>query len=172
MSLVSAESIKEPKIEVTLPIWLKVVVGLILALLFVGVASAPIASNPIKLTILGLYSVILLGLANKTLKGNYLVTLKANNDGLYFQTSEANTYFHVPWSSIGVIEKAIFPLNSRGIRVEVTSDYKAIVKNTEYIGNVIEIENRLFIYTIPQLNDRDKLIDKLLSFKCGLNGEA
>jgi hypothetical protein len=165
MSLVSAENIEEPKIKVTPPVWVKAFVGLFLAFLLVIIAGSPIDSVPLKFTILFLYSAVLLRVIRKHIKGNYLVTMQANHHGVYFQTTEEKTYYHLPWSGVGVIEKTIFPLNSRGIRVEVTGDYMAIVKSTDQIGNVKEIENKLYIYTITQLNDRDILIEKLLRFK-------
>lgn len=91
--------------------------------------------------------------------------MQVNRDGVYFQTDKIHHYFFVPWRSIGKIEKAAFPLNSRAIRFEITSEYASSVRSSDLLGNVLAEGDKVFIYTSPQLHNRDKLIDKMLDFK-------
>ena len=83
-----------------------------------------------------------------------------NKKGVYFQTKNINKYFFVPWINVGVIEKANFPLNKRGLRIEITGEYSTLLQNNNYVGNVKNENNRTYVYTITQLLNRDKLIQK------------
>ncbi|MEJ2691841.1 MAG: hypothetical protein P8166_02010 [Candidatus Thiodiazotropha sp.] len=165
MSLVSVETIKTPKMAVAPPKWLMVIVASMFLLIFVALFFIPIDSTPLKIAIIGVCGVVLLAIANRARGGNYLVTMQANRDGVYFQTDRDQSYFFIPWRCIGAIEKAAFPLNSRGLRFEITGEYKNIVRDTDLVGNVMSMEEKIFIYTIPQLNDRDKLIEKIIHFR-------
>lgn len=165
MSLVSAESIKTPKMEVAPPKWIMIIVASLFSLVFVALFFIPIDSTPLKIALVGIYGVVLFAIINRAWRGNYLVTMQANRDGIYFQTDKAQSYFFVPWRCIGTIEKAAFPLNSRGLRFEITGEYKNIVRDIDSVGNVMSVDEKIFVYTIPQLNDRDKLIEAMIHFR-------
>ena len=167
MSIVFSKDIEEPKILVTPPKLVKAIVFGLLLILFVAIACLPMDSIALKIGILLAYGLVLLGIYRNICYGNYLVTMQGNSEGLFFQTDDKKKYFHVPWVFVGAIEKTTFPLNSRGLRIEVIGEYKKIVANTVAIGNVRNIENKIFIYTTPQLMDRDKLIDRLFGFMLG-----
>ena len=165
MSLVSAESIPSPKIEVAPPKWALMIVASLFLLIFVALIFIPIDSAPLKIGVISIYGVVLLALVNRARGGRYLVTMQVNRDGVYFQTDQPQRYFFVPWRCIGAIEKAAFPLNSRGLRFEIIGEYKNIARDIDFVGNVMSVEEKVFIYTIPQLNDRDKLIEKMIHFR-------
>ena len=76
-------------------------------------------------------------------------------------TDETNRYFHIPWANVGVIEKAVL----RGLRIEVIGAYKDEGRHATLAGDIRCIEDSVFVYTIPQLNNRDNLIDNLIDFK-------
>ncbi|TCK17172.1 hypothetical protein DFR30_0393 [Thiogranum longum] len=165
MSLVLSNEILEPKLKVAPPkivIW---IFGIILSIAIVLVIYSPIASVSIKGAIAAVIALILFGIVKNQKKGNYLATMQANNAGLYFQTDEQNLYYYVPWKYIGVIEKAVFPLNSRGLRIEVIEEESKKLKDMNQVGNIREENGRTYIYTIPQLLDRDKLLNDLMKFK-------
>ena len=105
MCSVSEENIKGPKINVTPPMWVKIIVGLVFILLLIALAYSPIDNVILKLLLIGTFSAVLIGILRKAIKGNYLVTMQANDDGLYFQTDNERRYFHVPWSCIGLMGK-------------------------------------------------------------------
>jgi hypothetical protein len=151
--------------EVAPPKWVMTIVASLFLLVYVALFFIPLDSMPLKIAILGLYGILLLALIYKVRSGNYLVTMQINRDGVYFQTDKAQNYFFVPWRCIGAIEKAAFPLNSRGLRFEITGEYKNIVRDIDFVVNVMSVEEKIFIYTIPQLNDRDKLIEKMIHFR-------
>lgn len=165
MSLVPAKSIKTPKLKVTPPLWVKIAVGSALLLVFLAMFFLPAGLGFLRTVILSAYGMVLVVIVIRALDKNYLVTVQANRDGLYFQSKRTSRYFFVPWRCIGVIEKAEFPLNKRAIRIEVTGDYKGSISRTEHIGNVLSVEDRIFIYTAPQLNDRLMLIDEMNRFR-------
>jgi hypothetical protein len=165
MSLVPVKSIKTPKLVVTSPKWVKVAVGSVLVLLFIALFLIPLNSTPIKVGIAGLYVAVIFSVFKKVRDTIYAVTMQANRDGVYFKSDRAKYYYFVPWRCIGRIEKAAFPLNARALRLEITGEYRSGVQTNDSIGNVMSVEDRLFIYRNPQLNDRDKLIDKLLYLK-------
>jgi len=151
--------------EVAPPKWVMMIGASLFLLIFVALFFIPIDRTPLKIGIIGIYGIVLLALINRARGGNYLVTMQANRDGVYFQTDEVQSYFFVPWRCIGAIEKAVFPLNSRGLGFEITGEYKNIVRDIDFVGNVMSVEEKIFIYTIPQLNDRDKLIEKMVHFR-------
>ncbi len=167
MPLVSARNIEDPKMVVAPPTWVRIAIGVALVAIFALIAVLPIASSILKVAALIIYGVVLLGIARNALVGSQMATMQANDEGVYFQTDDASRYLLVPWDNIGAIEKVVFPVNKRGLRLEVTGPYRDVVETTEHVGNVQAIEDRVFIYTIPQLNDRDRLIDMLLAFKRG-----
>ncbi|MBI1424758.1 MAG: hypothetical protein GC149_15035 [Gammaproteobacteria bacterium] len=163
MPLIAANEISEPRLKVSPPAAVFALVWIIfVAILFVFL-MAP--DSFVKYSLVAVWGLVLLAVLRKQLMGNYLVTLQANRDGLYFQTSKANQYFHAPWKNVGQIEKTLFPLNSKGLRVEITGDLVESIKHAEDAGNVGTEGGRTFIYTIPQLNNRDKLIKRLESFR-------
>ena len=164
MTLVSSKEISKPKLEVTPPVLLKVAIGCVLLAVLVFFVLIPMNSL-IKTVILLVYGIVLFLFIKKLSGGDYLVTMQANGDGLYFQTHRENDYFHLPWEFVGKIEKALFSVNSQGIRIEVTGDYQSVVRTTDAIGNVRIDKDKMYIYTLPQLLDRDKLINNLLEFK-------
>ncbi len=163
MRLVAANDIPMPRYELTPPWWA-------LALywpVFIGagllVHQLPIDNEVLRITALGLnWSVVILVLLN-TLRRDRLVTLQANHEGLFFQTVRHDHYFFVPWEAVGRIEKAVFPLNSRGLRIAISEDYAEAAGKA--VGNVTNEGGQSFIYTIPQLRNRDRLIETLNGFR-------
>ena len=139
--------------------------GFILSVAVVLVIYSPIESIAIKGAMAAVIALILIGIIKNQKKGNYLATMQANNAGLYFQTGKQNQYYYVPWKYIGVLEKAVFPLNSRGLRIEVIGEESKKLQDLNQVGNIREENGRIYIYTIPQLRDRDKLLDALMRFK-------
>lgn len=165
MRLISAAKIDAPKIRVSPPAWVFVLFWVVFIAILYAFSKAQLANVFVKYLLIVVWGIVMLGVLRNQLKGNYGVTLQANRDGLYFQTSDANQYFYVPWENVGKIEKAVFPLNSRGLRIEITGDLVESIQNSKDIGNV-RIENgHTFIYTIPQLRNRDRLIERFESFK-------
>jgi hypothetical protein len=165
MAIVAARDISEPKIKVSPPMWFiggltLIVLGVLASVLYLSVEN-----TLLKFVIIGVIFLILAHVVSLQLRGNYMVTMQANSNGLFFQTDNYSQYFHVPWDNVGIMEKAIFPVNRRGLRIEVTGSYIEQVLNTEKIGNVRTEGGRTFIYTIPQLQDRDKLINRFLALK-------
>ena len=165
MSLIAAAQISEPKLKVSPPAWVFVFVWAIFVAIFIFFYAAQPANPYVKYSLEAVWGLAMLGVVRNQLKGNYLVTLQANSAGLYFQTSDANQYFYVPWKNVGQIEKAIFPLISRGMRIEITGDSARSVANSDDVGNVRIEGGRTFVYTIPQLHHRDRLIKQLESFR-------
>lgn len=134
-------------------------------MLVVMIFNLPIERQLIKYAAALMICLVCIGMIRNQLKGNFLVTLQANKSGLYFQTDDVNRYFYVPWQDIGLMEKAIFPVNKRGLRIEVTGGSLARLEGSEHVGNVFAKNDRTFIYTIPQLRDRDKLIRRFNALK-------
>lgn len=167
MAIVAASEICEPKIKISPPIWLIGGLTLIVFSMLAPMLYLLIENTLLKFVIIGVIFLVVVRVVSLQLKGNYMVTLQANSNGLFFQTDNYNQYFHVPWENVGIMEKAIFPLNRRGLRIEVTGAYIEQVLNTDKIGNVRTEGGRTFIYTIPQLQDRDKLINRFLALKSG-----
>ena len=165
MSLVPVESIKNPKLLVSPPRWVWISVISLQLLIFCALFFIPIGSMPVKGTLLALYAIVIMALVKKAKKTNYLVTMQVNRDGVYFQTDMKNHYFFVPWRCVGIIEKAAFPLDKRGLRFEITGEYSKSIRNANSIGNVMTEKQRTFVYTLPQLNDRDKLIERMNYFR-------
>jgi hypothetical protein len=167
MNLVTSARIAEPKMSVSPPFWALMLFWVISVGVLVVLSQLAIASAVVKYALVGGYLAAMLGIWRKQLKGNYLVTLQANTAGLYFQTDDTNQYLHIPWPNVGLIEKAIFPLNRRGLRVEITGDLAGPVRHSRDVGNVRVENGRTYIYTIPQMRDRDRLIEQFESFRKG-----
>ena len=165
MSLIAAKDITEPKIKVSPPGWLLALFYLMPVVLLVVIDNLPIEHLLIKYVAALMICLVGIAIARKQLKGNFLVTLQANKSGLYFQTDDVNRYFYVPWQDIGLMEKAVFPVNKRGLRIEITGESLARLKDSDHVGNVFAKNDRTFIYTIPQLHDRDKLIKRFAELK-------
>lgn len=165
MNIVSSKTIHPPKIKVSPPLWIMISFGLAWAAAFVLLMQLAITNIPVKYGIVGIFTLVTLGILRNMFKGNFLTTMQANKDGVYFQTDNTNQYLYVPWENVGQIEKAIFPLNKRGLRIEITGDDIDLVKTSKDIGNIKTENGRTYIYTIPQLRDRDELIKKLESLR-------
>ena len=165
MSLISAKSIKKPNLKVTPPLWVKITLGSILILVCLAIFLSPSLGSGLKTTILSIYTVVLLVLAVKALDKDYLVTMRVNRDGIYFKSDKARSYFFVPWRCVGSLEKAPFPLNKRTLQIEITGDYKNSIGNSEHVANVMWVGDKIYVYAIPQLNNRDRLIEKMLNYK-------
>jgi hypothetical protein len=164
MRLVQSNEISEPKLVVALP---KFVLQIFIVIWLSAIALAiflPIESTA-KYIIIFTLIVISLGVIKNHKNGNYLATMQANNEGLYFQTEHQNQYYYIPWKYIGSLEKTNFPLNHRGLRIEIIGEGSEILRTIDHVGNVIEENGRTYIYTIPQLRDRDKLIDDIENFR-------
>jgi hypothetical protein len=167
MTLVSSTQIGEPKIKVSPPAWALTFVWAVFALSIFALTKLQGADVLVKYALVSIGMLIMLGVLRNHLKGNFLVTMQANKDGLYFQARDQNQYFYVPWKNVGIMEKTIFPLNSRGLRIEITGESVGTLKSTNHVGNVRTENGRTFVYTIPQLRNRDKLIDQFSSLKQG-----
>jgi len=165
MTLVSSAQISAPKIIVSPPLWALMFFWVVFSVILFALTRPYVTEVFVKYALIGIWCLSMFGVLRNQLKGNYLATMQANNDGLYFQTRDTNQYFYVPWKNVGVMEKAIFPLNSRGLRIEVIGETVEPIKNTKHVGNVRTENGLTFVYTIPQLRDRDKLIKQLLLFK-------
>lgn len=165
MKLVSSKDISIPKIRVSPPIWIWAFLWVVFILFLVALSLLPIQNGAVRYLLIGIAFLVMLGMLRQQVKGDYLVTPQANSEGLYFQTDDFHQYFFVPWSNVGVMEKAVFPLNSRGLRFEVTGIYADHLMGISHVGNVRNEDNRVFVYTIPQLHDRDKLIRQFSELK-------
>jgi len=165
MTLVSSAQIGTPKITVSPPFWAMLFFWVVFIAILITLTRLNVTEVFVKYTLIGVCVLLMFGVLRNQLKGNYLVTLQANKDGLYFQTSDTNQYFYVPWNNVGIIEKTLFPLNSRGLRIEITGETVVPIKSTNHVGNVRTENGHTFVYTIPQLHNRDKLIDQFMFFK-------
>jgi len=165
MTLVSSAQISAPKIKVSPPFWVLALFWIIFTIILFALTRQQVTDVVVKYVLVGICGLLMLGVLRKQLKGNYLVTIQANNDGLYFQARDNNQYFYVLWKNVGVMEKTIFPLNSRGLRIEITGESIEPILGTNHVGNVRTESGRTFVYTIPQLRNRDKLIDQLSSLR-------
>jgi len=165
MSLVPVKSIKSPKLEISPPGWLRITIGGIVALVYAVLLFLPIPIPFLKAVFLGLYTALLLVLAKRLRDRNNLVTLQANRDGVYFQTDLKDRYFYVPWRHIGKIEKAGFPLHSHALRVEILGEYRAPLRNSGHVDYVMSQDDRTFVYTLPQWNDRNRLMERMDYFR-------
>lgn len=165
MNLVSAEQIASPKLKVTPPWWIMFFFWGVAIAILVLVFLLPISNMLIKYVVIGTYALVLLGLVRNQFKRNFLVTMQANRHGLYFQTDDIDQYFFVPWKNVGQIEKAIFPVNRRGLRIEITGKLSDIVKNSNEPGNVMTENGCTYIYTLVQLHNRDGLIQKIQTLR-------
>lgn len=141
------------------PGWIFFLYVLVLLLILGLLISQPASTFELKWFLVAIVSVVLVGLLKMLIKANYLVTLIADRRGLYFPSRIAESYYLIPWARVLTIEKVSFPLNRRGLRVRVDCDcFNAAVSE---IGNVLKEQGRCFIYTIPQLRNRDKVIEDL-----------
>ena len=165
MTLVSSAQIGTPKITVSPPFWALLFCWVVFIAILITLTQMNVTEVFVKYALIGICVLLMFGVLRNQLKGNFLATLQANKDGLYFQTSDTNQYFYVPWNNVGIIEKAIFPLNSRGLRIEITGETVVSLESTNHVGNVRTEKGRTFVYTIPQLRDRDKLIDQFMFLK-------
>lgn len=57
----------------------------------------------------------------------------------------------------------LMPIYSRGLRVEVDCDYISV--GMDKVGSVVKEDGRCFVYTIPQLLNRDNVIRNLELFR-------
>lgn len=154
-----ADKIYTGAYKVSPPRWVIAFCILILLTIDVTLLFSPAEVETLKWLGVAVCTALLIGLAKQLGNKNYLVTLAADQQGLYFQTSTTNKYFFVAWADVGVIEKTLFPLNSRGLQVEIGCNYHFDAARA--IGNVKKEHGRCFIYTIPQLRSRDRVIAEL-----------
>jgi hypothetical protein len=160
--LVKVSEIDKDSYRISPPMWT------IFLYVFVTLAITPLLFQPsvtlgIKTLLVAIISVIWVGLFRLVANKNRSVTLIADQKGLYFPSRTQGEYFLIPWTSVLAVEKTTFPLNSRGLRVEV--DCKCFAVAAIEIGNITKEHDRCFVYTIPQLRDRDKLIEELECIK-------
>lgn len=161
--LIDAKDIDEDCYKIRPPRWVLCAYGFIFVTIYCGLIYLPVGNVSLKWSIIAIATVILVGIFRAIIKDNYLVTLIADRRGLYFQTGIAGRYYSVPWAHVVIIEKVMFPLNSRGLRVEVKCE--CVDDDIKVVGNYFKESGRCFIYTIPQLLDRDKLIEKFGQMK-------
>lgn len=166
MNLVDVTQIASPKITVSPPFWAMALFWIVSVAVLAVLGYLPVVDG-IKYVLIGIYGLVLLGLLRNQLKGGFLTTMQANKDGLYFQTSKASQYVHVPWNNVGLMEKTMFPLNKRGLRVEIIGGLVEQIRRSKDIGNVFHEDGRTYIYTLPQLRDRDELIEQFETFRAG-----
>jgi len=174
MNLISSENINNPKIKVSPPAWIIILSYVILGLVILMLLNLPIENTLLKSAIVFGVGIVIFGVVRNQFKGNNMVTMIANNGGIYFQTSDVNLYFHVPWENIVKIEKVLFPVNRRGkgLRFEVSGEYDGKSEESGHIGNVKIEGDKTFIYTIPQLHNRDQLITQFYNLKKKLNSDG
>lgn len=165
MNLIDSAKIREPKIRVSPPTWVFALFWITFIAIFYAFSQAKIENVFFRYLLMAVCGLAMFGVLRNQIRGDYLVTLQASREGLYFQTDNANQYYFVPWKNVGNIEKAMFPVNRRGLRVEITGDLVPSIITSKDIGNVRTDGHRTFIYTIPQLHDRDRLIEQIESLR-------
>lgn len=148
------------KIEV--PHWVFVPYALIILMVGVLIFQSSI-TLALRYFLVAIVIVLLVGVIKAFNKGKYRPSLIADSNGLYFPSQIAEKYYFISWAHVIAVEKASFPLNSRGLRVEI--DCQCFDDAVIQIGNVSNEDGRCFIYTIPQLRDRDEVIAKLYSMR-------
>lgn len=141
------------------PHWVLWFSGTVLLLAFVILLTIPVANQLLKWGIVVGVGVVLLGVLNQARHPNYLRTLIANEDGLFFYMGLTGEYCFIGWRHIGRIEKAVFGVFSKGLRVELIDI--SSMRECQELGNVRLIDDRWYVYTIPQLLVRDKIIKSL-----------
>lgn len=162
--IVDSTSIAKDAYWVQPPRWLLFCVILFFAAIEILFIFQPHSEMGVfKWPIIAVVSLVLFRLLTNIFRKNYLATLVADRRGLYFQTSDVTKYFFIPWHDVLEIEKKSFPLNSRGLGISV--DCRYMTRASQVLGNVEKIEGKCFIYTIPQLQMRDKLMVTLESFR-------
>jgi hypothetical protein len=144
------------------PRWVYLLFILAILMILVLVIFHPESAFALKLFGVAISFAMITGVL-KSLTNANSATLIADRNGLYFPGRIAGKYFLIPWAQVITIEKASFPLNSRGLRVHV--DYACFHAAANEIGNVVRDQGMCFVYTIPQLRNRDQLISDLESIK-------
>lgn len=157
--MVDAVVIDKDSFRVAPPRWILPLGILFLISINIVIALQPSEVFAFKWLIVAVLLVFLIGLLRATAKSNYLVTLAADRRGLYFQSTEIDKYFFVSWQHVRSIEKASFPVNTRGLRIAVDCEYYADAERE--LGNVKKEHGQCFIYTIPQLRSRARVIKVL-----------
>lgn len=161
--LVLLKDIDSPRLCVAPPFWIMCGVWVVLSSILLIVIEAHIDISLLKF-VLGIGVVVVVGVFVKTQRTN-ATTLVANKDGLFFSTLPVGKYHFIPWANIGFIEEADFPVNERGIRVEITGEHAVLAKSGDLYGNVRHESGKIFIYTLPQLRSRKKLIQDIVEYK-------
>ncbi|WP_457677066.1 hypothetical protein [Thiolapillus sp.] len=167
MSVVDSASIEEPRLVVAPAAWLFMGALALLFTAFLLVVFLPMGSEPLKGPIVLVSGLVLIGVTRNYFRGDYLATMQANAQGLYFQTDHPHRYFYLPWEYVGSLEATSFSLNSRGLRVEVLGDYRDRLVRSRQVGNVRTENGRTYVYTLPRLRDREQLIQQLENFRKG-----
>lgn len=149
--------------EIKPPRWVLGFCSVVLSTIYIGLIFAPFDNDELKWLIIVILTLVLISVFKGFAKGDYLLTLIANQFGLYFYTGESGEFYYVPWIYVGVIEKTIYPINSRGLRLEIDCSY--IEVDMDKLENVVKEGDRCFIQTIPQLLNRDNVIRELEFFR-------
>ncbi len=165
MGLVSSSDIRHPRLEVAVPGFVVWSLALVFLVIIVFVLSLPVIGNAMKTMIVSLIALVSFGVVRNLRRGDCLTTMQVNGDGLFFQADDYRRYYHVPWECTGLIEKAVFPLNRRGLRFEVLGEVAEALRCSGHVGNVVTEGDRTFVYTIPQLRNRDRLIRDIQQFR-------
>ncbi|WKE67001.1 hypothetical protein PVT67_07120 [Gallaecimonas kandeliae] len=163
MKLVPAKQIKKPRLVVSPAPLVMALLGLGFALLVLGLALLPL-NEGLRLGLQGALALLMLGMA-RNLWRHGLASLVANGEGLYFLSEVPGRFYLVPWQGIGVMEKAMFPLNRKGLRIEVLGHYAAGLQKDDLVPNTQRESGRFFVYTLPQLHSRDSLLRALGRFR-------
>jgi len=120
---ISLDEIDKPIFKIALPIFVLIFIVLVFMLILIAIIFLPFDDEYLRLGVLGIYVIVTFGIYRNYLKGGFLILLCANKKGLYFQTDEPKNYFYIPWGNIGIMEKTIYPVNQRGLRIEITGEY-------------------------------------------------
>lgn len=160
---VNITDIDRNSFEIKPPRWVLGFSVVVMVTIYIGLIFVSFGSDKLKWLVIAILTLVLIFVFKNFAKNDYLLTLIANRFGLYFYTGESGVFYFVPWKHVGVLEKAIHPVNSRGLRLEVDCSY--IAGDMDKVGNVVKEGGRCFIYTIPQLLNRDNVIGKLELFR-------
>ena len=109
--------------------------------------------------------IVVFRLGRNLSRPDFLTILQANHDGLFFRMRQDDLYCFVPWEKVGVMEKAVYPVNRRGLRVEILGGLPECLGRPDLQAEVRTENGHNYVYTIPQLRDRDELILAISGFR-------
>jgi len=119
--------------KIEIPHWVFVPYALIILMVGVLIFQSSITLE-LRCFLVAIVAVLLAGVFKAFNKGKYRPSLIADSNGMYFPSQTSEKYYFISWAHVIAVEKASFPLNSRGLRVEIVCQCfdDAIIQ----IGNV------------------------------------